>query len=220
MTKKHIIAIAGFKGSGKDTVGMHLRKQHGFATTSFALNLKKAVCAMFGWKPSMLEGTTEVSRQWREQPDPYWSTVLGRTVTPRSIMQTVGTDVIRRKFFDNFWVASTSLQLQNSAGSIAVTDARFKNELSMIKQLGGHTVLVCRGSQPSWYNKAAWLNRQPRWLQPLLLFMLPEVAAVHISERDWIGWQFDYVIHNDGDLNQLQTSIDAIVAELEQVHTH
>jgi hypothetical protein len=50
--------------------------------------------------------------------------------------------------------------------------------------------------------------------------MLPEVAAVHISERDWIGWQFDYVIHNDGDLNQLQTSIDAIVAELEQVHTH
>ena len=218
MTQKHIVAIAGFKGSGKDTVGNHLRKNHGFATTSFARNLKQAVCVMFGWKPSMLEGSTAASRQWREQPDTYWSEVLGKTVTPRSIMQTVGTDVIRGKFYDNFWVASTRLVLQNTAASTAVTDARFRNELSMIKQLGGHTILVCRGSNPSWYAQAEWLNRQPQWLRPLLLWLLPEVAAVHVSERDWIGWQFDYVINNNGDLDQLHARIDEIVAELDQSH--
>ena len=45
---------------------------------SFAKSLKDAVASMFNWDRSMLEGDTESSRYWREQPDLYWSEKFGK----------------------------------------------------------------------------------------------------------------------------------------------
>lgn len=214
---KTIIAIAGFKGSGKDTVGDHLCGTHGFKSTSFAKPLKRALCEMFGWKHHMMQGKTAASRAWREQPDEFWSAQFGKPTTPRHIMQHFGTEVVRKHLLDKFWISSTKQELQNSVTSMVITDARFKNELDMVKQMGGVTIRVIRGSEPEWFNKAAWLNKHPTWLKKILGLMLPEVTAVHVSERDWIGWEFDYTIHNDGDLDQLYAQVDQIMKQIDNL---
>lgn len=211
---KLIIAIAGFKGSGKDTVGTHLAKNHEFQTTSFAQPLKQALCEMFGWKRAMLEGKTAASRTWREQPDEFWSQQFGKTVTPRHIMQHFGTDVVRQHLLDHFWISSTKKEIMNISHHVVITDARFKNELTMVKDMGGITIRVVRGDEPAWFGKASWLNKQPKILKPLLSWLLPEVTAVHESERDWIGWNFDYTIQNDQDLDHLKTQVDQIVEQI------
>jgi hypothetical protein len=211
---KLIIAIAGFKGSGKDTVGAHLAKNHDFEATSFAKPLKRALCEMFGWKRHMLEGKTAASRTWREQPDEFWSEQFGETITPRYIMQYFGTDVVRKHMLDSFWINSTKKEIMNISQHVVITDARFQNELSMVKHMGGITIRVVRGPEPEWFEKAAWLNKQPKFLKPMLGWLLPEVTAVHESERDWIGWNFDYTIQNDQDLAHLISQVNHIVDEI------
>ena len=214
---KTIIAIAGFKGSGKDTLGSYLSKNHGFQTTSFAKPLKRALCEMFGWKRQMLEGTTAASRAWREQPDEFWSNQFGKPVTPRFIMQNFGTDVVRKHMLDGFWVSATKKEIMQTVTSVVVTDARFKNELAMVKELNGITIRVVRGDEPEWFEKAAWLNQQHEFLKPMLGWFLPEVTAVHASERDWIGWNFDYTVYNDGDLDHLYAQIEKIMEKINKL---
>jgi hypothetical protein len=84
---KQIIALVGFQGSGKDTVGNILKNEYGFCTTSFAKPLKAALSDMFGWDPSLLEGITPESRSWREMPDPFWSEHFHKPIIPRFMMQ-------------------------------------------------------------------------------------------------------------------------------------
>ena len=69
-----IIGIAGFQGSGKDTIADYLQNIYGFKRDSFASTLKDAVAAVFGWNRELLEGRTTESRQWRETVDPWWAT--------------------------------------------------------------------------------------------------------------------------------------------------
>ena len=68
-----LIGIVGLIGSGKDTVSDRLVEKHGYIKDSFAKSLKDAVASMFNWDRDMLEGDTESSRHWREQPDRFWS---------------------------------------------------------------------------------------------------------------------------------------------------
>ena len=65
-----IIGLVGFIGSGKGTVG-DLLSQEGFIPDSFARPLKDACSSIFGWPRELLEGNTEFSRTWREQPDKF-----------------------------------------------------------------------------------------------------------------------------------------------------
>jgi cytidylate kinase len=77
-----IIGICGFIGSGKDTIADYLANVRQFRRISFAGTLKDAVSAVFGWDRELLEGRTQQSRAWREQPDEWWSQRLGREITP------------------------------------------------------------------------------------------------------------------------------------------
>jgi len=132
-----IIGICGFIGSGKDTVADYLVNLHHFRRESFANSLKDAVAQVFGWDRTMLEGRTKQSREWREQPDKWWSARLGREVTPRLMLQLWGTEVCRRGFHDDIWIASLENKLRNSQDDIVITDCRFPNEIKSIKAAGG-----------------------------------------------------------------------------------
>ena len=68
-----LIGVVGLISSGKGTVSDRLVEKHGYQKDSFAKSLKDAVASMFNWDRAMLEGDTESSRHWREQPDPFWS---------------------------------------------------------------------------------------------------------------------------------------------------
>ena len=199
-----IISISGFKGHGKDTVGQILAQHAGYTPTSFADPLKRMLSVQFGWSLEQLQGLTAESRSWREQPDPYWSEKLGRTFTPRQAMTEIGTDLIRRKFLDTQWCDLMQKQLQSSVTPVVITDARFQNELQMIRDLGGVTIWVKRDPLPTWYDQVMWLNNRPVWQRKLIRPFLRDLKQVHVSEQDWVGWDFDHVIENTGTLEELE----------------
>ena len=204
-----IISISGFKGHGKDTVGNMLAAHAGYTCVSFAAPLKQILSIQFGWPLDQLEGITPESRAWREQPDTYWSEKLGRPFTPRQAMTEIGTDLIRRKFLDSQWCDLMQKQLQEIQTPVVITDARFPNELDLIKRMGGVNVWVKRDPLPEWYSKACWLNSHPvcmrKWIKPFIRGL----DHVHESEIAWVGSQFDHVIENTGSLEDLNKLVVA-----------
>ena len=145
-----IIGIVGFIGSGKGTVGDILETQ-GFIKDSFARPLKDAVSIIFGWPRELLEGDTEVSRQWREQKDIFWSEKFGYDFTPRMALQLMGTEAGRDVFHSDIWVISL---LNRAKGrNVVVTDVRFQNEIMYIQRNKGIILRVKRGPEPIWYDE-------------------------------------------------------------------
>jgi hypothetical protein len=205
-----IIAVAGLIGSGKDTIADYLCTFHGFKRLSFASSLKDAVSSVFGWDREMLEGSTKSSREWREQVDPWWAERLNMpNLTPRHILQQWGTDVLRNHFHDDLWIASVENKLRTAQDDIVITDCRFKNELSAIKRVGGITMRVNRGPNPSWYDIAVQYNKGAEF-QELLLAELRD-SGIHASEYSSVGLEYDHQIDNNGDLLQLYDKINQVL---------
>ena len=143
-----VIGIWGFIGSGKDTAADFLVNFHEFRRESFASALKDAVASVFGWDREMLEGRTKESRAWREQRDDWWSERLGMNITPRWVLQYWGTEVCRKAFHDDIWIASVENKLRTSMDNIVISDCRFPNEIKAIKQQGGKVIWIQRGPLP------------------------------------------------------------------------
>jgi hypothetical protein len=210
-----LIGIVGFIGSGKGTVGDILESK-GFIKDSFAKPLKDAVSVMFGWPRNLLEGDTEVSRKWREEPDAYWSEQFQKQFTPRLALQLMGTEAGRNVFHKDIWVISL---LNRARGKdVVVTDVRFKNEIDYIQKNGGIVVRVIRGEEPVWYNTALIQNStdiEKHWLlEDEHELMEQKFPDIHSSEWDWIGCDFNYTINNDGTLQDLGNKIEEMLHKL------
>ncbi len=192
-----IIGICGLIGSGKGTVGDILVEQ-GFTKVSFADKLKDGVATIFGWNRAMLEGDTDESRQWREQPDDFWTQETGRNITPRIVLQEFGTECMRDGFDDGVWVSLLKKQMLDSPGDYVIPDVRFRNEQDMIRELGGEIWRVQRGDVPEWYGCAMLDNTTGSNLM--------ESYDVHVSEYKWIDMnnKFNSTIYNNGTLEQLK----------------
>jgi hypothetical protein len=205
-----IIGIVGFIGSGKDTVADYLVNFHRFKRESFANSLKDAVSQVFGWDRELLEGRTNQSRIWRETRDEWWSKRLGCDVTPRWVLQYWGTEVIRKGFHDDMWVASLENRLRSGLDDIVITDCRFPNEIKAIRGAGGQVVRIKRGPEPTWFNDAKSMNkgatRNTSWA---LSKHRIEQLGVHASETAWVGQKFDVVLNNDGTIEELYQQIEA-----------
>ena len=198
-----IIGLVGFIGSGKGTVGDILETQ-GFSKDSFAKPLKDACSIMFGWPREMLEGDTEVSRKWREEPDSFWSEKFGYTFTPRLALQLMGTEAGRNVFHQDVWVISL---LNRAKGKdVVVTDVRFKNEINYIQQNGGVIVRVRRGEEPDWY----WLAEDAAAGFSSAIMGMKD-KGIHQSEWDWVGSEFNYTIDNDGTVNELGNKVKELL---------
>jgi len=229
-----IIAVAGIIGSGKDTVGDYLVKHEGFKRVSFGSSLKDAVAAMFHWDRLLLDGVTEESRKWRDEPDEWWTDKLdlGVQITPRWVLQNFATEVVRNHFHPEFWILSLANEIMKYQGPVVITDARFLNEFAFVREAKGQIVGVHR--------------RQPHWLKPFYKGMeqftlngltIPEVDLqnsatrnavvdyghkimsrlrnedrVHESEWQHVLWNdYDKVIDNRGTLEQLYQQIEDLL---------
>ncbi len=181
-----IIGMCGLKGQGKNSVGSIIKNHFkDWELVSFATTLKDAVASMFGWNRDWLEGITEESRAWREQPDEYWTKKFGREVSPRIIMQEFGTNLVREKWLASFWIDSLEKSIMNSDKNIIITDVRYPNEMEMVKRLGGELWLVNVGDLPYYWNAVCEYNKTGKIPEEELV-TLDEILEIHRSERDWI----------------------------------
>ena len=195
-----IIGICGFAGSGKDTIADYLQNIHQFRRESFAHTLKDAVSSVFGWDRDMLEGRTRESREWREQADPWWTERLSMPVTPRLVLQVWGTEVARKSYHDDIWIASLENKLRKTHDDVVISDCRFPNEIRAIKAANGVVIRVVRGPEPVWYELAQTVNQGPtRNTKWRLSKNELETYNIHASETAWIGTDFDAVIDNNED---------------------
>lgn len=185
-----IIGLCGFKGSGKDTLANILVEEYNFTKISFADKLKDITSILFNWERKLLEGDTKLSREFRETKDEWWSEKLNREITPRKMLQQLGTDILRDNLDLNIWVNSIEKYLvENKYQNIVITDCRFKNEIEMLKKYQGKIIYVKR-NEPKWFNNKKLIPKN-----------------IHKSEIDWIDTKFDIVISNDGSLEDLRKEI-------------
>ena len=212
-----IIGVVGLIGAGKDTMADYLVNIHQFRRESFANTLKDAVSAVFGWDRDLLEGRTRHSREWREQVDAWWADRLGMPdLTPRWVLQYWGTEVVRRSFHDDTWIASLENRLRKTNDDVVISDCRFPNEIGAIKRAGGLVIRVHRGPDPDWYRFAEMINRGPEkniewsWAKTQL-----DKFNIHASETAWIGTAFDAVIDNNSTMDHLYAQINDLVQDLQ-----
>ena len=207
-----LVGISGYIGSGKDTVADYLITFKGFKRMSYAGPLKDAVSSIFGWDRDLLEGSTKYSREWRDTVDPWWAERLDiKHLTPRWVLQQWGTEVGRRAFHDDIWIASIENRLRNIKDNVVISDCRFPNELKSIKRSGGITIRVSRGPNPVWheaalqYCKGFYTEGYKEALKVL------EEHNVHASEYSSVGLDFDHYIENNGTIDDLHKKIDSII---------
>lgn len=177
-----VIGICGKKFHGKDTIADYLVKHHGFVKISLGDPLKFALKHIFGFTDEQLWG------KQKEVVDAYWN------VTPREILQYVGTDCLRIKISsdyphigDNLWVMSIKRQIEtmilNGITKIVVPDLRFPNEEPVIRNFNGKIIRVNRNL---------------------------DSHDSHISENSIDNIHTDYIVNNNT-IEQLYVDIDNIM---------
>lgn len=222
-----IIGLLGWIGSGKGTVGDLLRDKYGFKQDSFAAPLKDAAAAIFGWPRPLLEGDTEASREWREQIDEFWSQAFGKPITPRLMLQQLGTEACRDGIHPDIWTASLIKRTYSAFGisskpiNTVVTDCRFPNEIEAIHKEGGLVVHVLRGPLPAWWEIAKAANHANAKNDPVTQADLDAIDALkalnlHPSETAWVGSPIDAILLNDGTLADLRDTVDTFIQDCDR----
>jgi hypothetical protein len=197
-----LIGVCGKKRAGKDTVGLFLKIHHKFRMIALADPIREIAIELFGLNKAQLDGDL------KEKVDVRWG------LTPRGIMQKLGTEVGREGRFAIFEPMVSATQLRAvfakhklKAGStcwidslfariaeqkffldvhdFVVTDVRFPNEAEAIKKNGGKLVFITRPA-------------------------LPVSMDVHASEAEIDNIDPDLVdfhLINDGTLKQLHARV-------------
>ena len=124
-----IIGVAGYKGSGKDTVANVLQTNFGFKKMSFAQPIKDLVHHTFGIDQAILSGDNG-ERIHREEPMPGWF-----YLSPRDMLQKIGM-AFRNEIHKDVWIKILENKIKNITQNIVIPDVRFKNEVEMIRRYG------------------------------------------------------------------------------------
>tara|TARA_R100001463_G_scaffold103656_2_gene158102 strand:- start:16295 stop:16849 length:555 start_codon:yes stop_codon:yes gene_type:complete len=175
-----IIGLSGKKKSGKDTVyrlaGEYLKKHYKAKAgrVAFADPLKHEVSEITGF-------TLEFIEKHKDEL--------------RSLLQVWGADFRRAFNGSDYWINKMRPIVEQSADHydvLFITDCRFKNEVSYIKEIGGTLVKVER--RESGY---------------------PEPFDVHSSENDLNNYgDYDYILNNDKTKEELTRSVSQMLETL------
>ena len=159
---KRVVGVCGGKGHGKDTFASFLKsgvsknKVGSFVTKSFAGPLKDLASNVFG----VARGDMDILEKKEAMlPAPIvidlflgsLRTQTGLSVkehgvvatTLRELLQSVGTDYIRAED-SGYWLNQAAAQIETSNSNVVMSDVRFPNELELIKNLKGLSILIKR----------------------------------------------------------------------------
>lgn len=194
-----VIALSGWKGSGKDTVAQHLVEKHGYKQLSFAAKLKDLVASTYGVPREDLDSPTRKEMPLVNYPaiptdsfsekvhlmlrdelhSGYW--------TPRALCILEGS--IKRSVFPNYWVRNVVYDMMLDAeGKYVISDMRYKSEADTLKLL-----------IPKEQLKLVRIHRYD------------EISTSDPSERDLDDYRFDLILHNTKGKEELYATIDAHV---------
>ena len=202
-----IIGLIGLNGSGKSTVASILEQKYNFNIDSFAKPVKDIASVIFNWNREKLDGMTEESRKWREEKDEEWSKILNKDITPRMILQMIGTEFGRDMLGENIWIESLKKRSENK--NIVISDVRFVNEAENIKNSGGVLIRIKRGLDPSYLNNINDIKFNNH--NELKEYMKIKYPMVHEANYMIGLLKPDYVIINDNTLDNLNNNIDSIL---------
>lgn len=217
-----IISLSGRMGSGKDTVGEIIQYLTGVdANGKFSKGLIWSHTSSFEIKKfagklkvigSMLSG---VPVEYFEDQDfkkrnmsPEWG------MTYREFLQKLGTEAMRDGLHTNVWVNALFADYKGRVKewdefgndllveypNWVITDMRFPNELEAVVVRGGFTIRVVRPKPREMFLMNATTIIDTR---------IPE----HPSETALDDARFDYVIDNDGTLDELVQKVKDILIE-------
>jgi len=116
----------------------------------------------------------------------------------RSLLQVWGTDFRRKLCGDDYWLkkmAGIIEQSTNHYDVLFITDCRFGNEAAFIKEMGGKIIRV------------------ERRVQVHNLTDLPDLDP-HSSETDLDDYDYDYVLNNDKTPDDLSKSVETMLITL------
>lgn len=125
-----LIGLIGQKYSGKDTLADFLVSHYHFKKYAFATPVKEICQIMFHLKPEQMTDPI-----LKEIVDTRWD------LSPRQLMQKVGTDMIRDMWGHDFWLKHMDLRISNN-DNIVISDVRFPNEAHWIKSHGGFLIRI------------------------------------------------------------------------------
>jgi hypothetical protein len=125
----------------------------------------------------------------------------------------MGTDVLRNHFHTDIWIKSLEYRMRkvSKSDTVVITDARFTNELDLIKRLCGSIIWVQRGELPDWYETAVEANGGNVVSKRI---MQSRHRDVHQSEWDWAGYPVQYIIRNTGTMAELESKTLSILEQI------
>lgn len=180
---KQLIAFVACKHAGKTLASQYLCEKYGYTKLSLADPIKYAIKEIFDFTDEQLWGDQ------KEVVDEYWG------VSPRFVMQMVGTDFFRiqlkekiPRIGDNIWVMLLSKRITNgllNSKKIVVDDIRFPNEAEMIHKMGGTLVRIIRSNNNN--------------------------TDHHISEQIGESITTDKILENNGSIEDLYHNIDQLM---------
>lgn len=182
-----IIGIIGPKGSGKSTLANIIKEQYKYEILSFASTVKDISSIIFGYDRELLEGSTIESRIWRETVDKNWSQILNKDITPRITLQIIGTEFGRNILGQNIWVEVLKNKIFNqdlnqNYKNVIISDIRYENEAQFIRNNKGILIRVSKSNSES-------------------------QSEIHSSEIELYDINEDYIIENNGTVEQLEQKI-------------
>lgn len=214
----------------------------GFHVKKFADILKDMVCLLLGCTREQLEDNEFKNKELGEEWNCYIfnngkkeeltldfeiarilscdNRVISRTMTPRLLLQIIGTECIRDKVHPNAWVnglfsdykakwvptgdsvAEEDVSIEKEYPNWIITDMRFPNELEAVKSRGGITIRVNRP-----------MPKDSISLQAASEFTGKRIVE-HPSETALDRASFDYIIENNGTIEELVEKVKQILTEL------
>lgn len=190
-----LIGLGYKKRTGKDTVGRLLKDIYGFEVLSFATPLKDLcflITAQIGDGAYQKWLASWAAKHGLYKEHEVYQILSKKDIPPylydqedgkyRALLQWVGTDLIRERYCESFWIDALSRQLPDTEDArlhVAVTDVRFPNEKEWVESRG-IAVEVKRDTG---------------------------LSDKHRSENALDGVDWSYIIDNNGDMDNLAAQV-------------
>ena len=185
----NIIAICGYKRSGKDTIANYLVEKYNYNHYKISTKLQDAIKLLFDLNNNDLEMNKEIIND-------KWN------ITPRRMMQFIGTDIFQYKIQEllpninrDFWIKSLFTdnlinKIKNENYKIVISDLRFNHEYEFISKLN----------------------------IPFNIFKVDNIRIIkndtHISEQEFLKIPYNNIIYNNSTIDILHNNIDDIIFNL------